>query len=145
MHALVLGGAILRLHDFAGGDAPVLAPNKGAWLAVAETDPPAIDDTRETASPDIAVIEGVPTRIWHVAPLPAPRWTWLQFIERFTESEQLAIVTASMSSAPIKLWYDKAVGAEFIQADEPRTVAGMQALVDAELISAERRAEILGA
>jgi len=77
-------------------------------------------------------------------PAPAPRWSSLQFIERFTDAEQLAIVTAAASIPALRLWYDKAMAADEIVADDPRTIAGVQALVDAGLITAERRDQILG-
>ena len=79
-------------------------------------------------------------------PAATPRsWTPLEFIERFTGAEQLAIVTAAQSNAALRLFYDKLMASLRIEADEPRLVAGMQALVDADLISAERRNEILEA
>ena len=77
-------------------------------------------------------------------PPPAPRWTSLQFIERFTDSEQLAIVTAAASVPALRLWYDKAMAADEIVADDPRTIAGVQALVTAGLITEQRKTEILG-
>jgi hypothetical protein len=75
---------------------------------------------------------------------PVPSWSPLQFIERFTDAEQLAIVTAAQSSPALRLWYDKAMAAGEIVADDPRTIAGLQVMVDAGLISAERRDQILG-
>jgi hypothetical protein len=63
----------------------------------------------------------------------------------FTVDEQLTLVEASMTFLAIKLWYDKAVGARFIDIDDPRTVLGLQALVDENLISAERMASVLAA
>ena len=79
------------------------------------------------------------------APAPAPRWPPLQFIERFTEAEQIAIVTAAQTSPALRLWYDKAMASQEVVSDDPRTVAGMDALVAAGLISEARRSEILGA
>lgn len=76
-------------------------------------------------------------------PLP-PSWPSLDFMERFTDAEQLAIVTATLANPAVKLWYDKAMAAGTVRADDPRTIAGMSALVDAGLISAARRDEILG-
>lgn len=78
-------------------------------------------------------------------PAPAPRWSSLQFIERFTEAEQIAIVTAAAASPALRLWYDKAMAADEIIADDPRTVAGLQALVDAGMLTSQRRDEVLGA
>lgn len=80
-----------------------------------------------------------------VAP-PAPpvrSLTPLAFIERFTEPEQLAIVTASMQVPAIKLWYDKLLSAGEVVQTDPRLIAGMAALVDAGLITTERSAEVL--
>ena len=77
-------------------------------------------------------------------PPPAPiSITALEFIDRFTESEQLAIVTATMSNAQVKLWYDKLLAASSVVFADPRVSAGLDGLVAAGLISAERKAEIL--
>lgn len=79
-------------------------------------------------------------------PLPAPPRTTtpLQFIERFTEAEQLAIVTAAMQVPALRLWYDKLMAAQQVVFDDPRLAAGMDALVAAGLLTAERNAEVLG-
>jgi hypothetical protein len=71
-------------------------------------------------------------------------WTSLEFIERFTDAEQVAIVTAAQSSVALRLWYDKAMAATQIISTDPRLTAGMQTLVDVGLITAQRKAEILG-
>jgi len=76
-------------------------------------------------------------------PAPAPSWTPLEFIERFTDAEQIAIVTAAQSNPALRLFYDKLMASLDVKADEPRLIAGMQAVVDAGLITAERRDEIL--
>lgn len=88
-------------------------------------------------------VEPAPQQGEPVVPF-VPRWTPLQFIERFTDAEQLAIVTAAQSTPALRLWYDKAMAADEIVSDDPRTIAGVQALVDAGLISAQRKTEILG-
>lgn len=69
--------------------------------------------------------------------------TSLRFMDRFTEAEQLAIVTATMSVASVKLWYDRMIAASEIVYKDPRTLGGLQALVDAGLITAARMDEIL--
>jgi len=89
----------------------------------------------------------------HVAdyvPPPAPptpeaqtRMTPLEFIDRFTETEQLAIVTATMNVPAVKLWYDKLLAASFVDLADPRLSAGLDVLVQAGLLTAERRAVIL--
>lgn len=74
---------------------------------------------------------------------PPQIWTSLEFIERFTDAEQVAIVTAAQSSAALRLWYDKAMAATQIVSTDPRLVAGMQMLVDVGLLTAQRKTEIL--
>lgn len=69
--------------------------------------------------------------------------TPLEFIERFTEDEQLAVVTAVMQVPALRLWYDKLMASQQVVEDDPRLAAGMQALVDSGLITAKRRDEVL--
>ena len=84
-------------------------------------------------------------------PEPAPeppqpkRFTSLEFLDLFTESEQLAVATAAMQSAQVKLWYDRTLAASFVTLADPRTEAGLTALVGAGLLTAERRDAILKA
>lgn len=73
----------------------------------------------------------------------APRLSFLEFMDLFTEDEQLAIAGAAMSDVSTKLWYDRAVGAQFISLDDSRLAVGLQALVDDELISTSRRDSVL--
>jgi hypothetical protein len=72
-----------------------------------------------------------------------PPLSFLQFMDLFTEDEQLAIAGAAMTDAPTKLWYDRAVGAQFIDLSDERLIAGMQALVDGKMLTATRRNRIL--
>jgi hypothetical protein len=67
----------------------------------------------------------------------------LQFIERFSDDEQLAVVTAAMSNPSLRLWYDKLMAAQEVVFSDPRLSAGLDALVSAGLITAERKAELL--
>lgn len=71
------------------------------------------------------------------------RFSSLEFLERFTETEQLAVVSATMANAKVKLWYDKLLAAEYVDLTDPRTEAGIDALVAAELIAAERKAALM--
>ncbi len=80
--------------------------------------------------------------------LPAPvypQFTSLQFLDLFTEPEQLAVATAAMQSAQVKLWYDRTLAASFVTLADPRTEAGLTALVGAGLLTAERKAAIVAA
>lgn len=67
----------------------------------------------------------------------------LSFFERFTEAEQLAIVTATMQVPQVKLWYDKLIAATEVVYADPRVSAGMDALVVAGLITQARSEQIL--
>jgi hypothetical protein len=83
-----------------------------------------------------------PEIVTPVEPIPVST-TPLQFIDRFTDEEQLAIVTATMSNPVVKLWYDKLLAAQEVVFADPRLSAGLDGLVAAGLITAERKAEIL--
>lgn len=76
---------------------------------------------------------------------PPRQLTSLEFLDLFTEAEQLAIVQAGMVSAPVKLWYDRALAAQFVTIADPRTASGLAALVTAGLLTEARRAAIVEA
>lgn len=73
------------------------------------------------------------------------RFTSLQVLDLFTEGEQLAIVEATLTEPAVKLWYDRLLAASFVSYEDPRTEGGLQALVDAELLTPERKDEIVAA
>ena len=79
------------------------------------------------------------------APPPAPpkNFTSLEFLDLFTDAEQLAVVSAAMASAQVKLWYDRMLAASFVSLSDPRTSAGLQALVTESLITQARMDAIL--
>lgn len=74
---------------------------------------------------------------------PAVATTPLQFLERFTEAEQLTITAAAMQSPALRLWYDKLMAAQEVVFADPRVSAGLSALVQAGLITQARSLEIL--
>lgn len=74
---------------------------------------------------------------------PAPTITPLQFIERFTNAEQLAVVTAAMQAPALRLWYDKLMAAQVVVLDDERLVAGMNSLVQEGLVTQARHDEIM--
>lgn len=81
------------------------------------------------------------------APPPAPpqtQFTSLEFLDKFTEEEQLAVVSATLANPVVKLWYDKMLAASFVDIEDPRTTSGLDALVAAGLLTSERRTVILG-
>lgn len=69
--------------------------------------------------------------------------TPLAFLERFTQEERIAIRRAARSNEELEDWLDMLRAAQEIDPEDPRTQAGMQALVEARLLSARRRDEIL--
>ena len=78
-------------------------------------------------------------------PPPPKQFTSLEYLDLFTESEQLAVVSATMAVPHVKLWYDKMLAAGFITTADPRTEGGLSALVGAGLLTEDRKVEILGA
>ena len=84
----------------------------------------------------------------HTAPRPLPpptpkQFTSLEFFDLFTDAEQLAVASAAMASAQVKLWYDRMLAASFVSLSDPRTSAGLQALVTESLITQARMDAIL--
>jgi hypothetical protein len=67
----------------------------------------------------------------------------LAFRDRFTAAEELAITTAAMSQPAIRVFLDRSTAAAEINLDDPRIVAGIDALVAAGLLAPARRAAIL--
>lgn len=79
-----------------------------------------------------------------VSPVVQPKqFTSLEYLDLFTESEQLAVVSATMAVPQVKLWYDKMLAAGFITSADPRTEGGLAALVGAGLLTEVRKVEIL--
>lgn len=104
-----------------------------------------VDCPDNTSATTHRFVDGHVELLPEVEPQPAlPRtMTPLSFIERFTEDEQLAVVTAAMQAPALRLWYDKLMAAQEVIFNDERLLAGMDALVGAGLISTERKTEIL--
>lgn len=82
----------------------------------------------------------------YVAPPPAyPEFTALQMLNKFSESEQLAIVQAAMTNAAVKLWYDRLMASSRITYEDAGLANGLQLLVDNGLLTAQRKADIAAA
>lgn len=78
------------------------------------------------------------------APAKQPRqFTSLEFLDLFTEAEQLTVAEASLQSAQVKLWYDRLLAASYITLSDPRVEAGLSSLVEAGLLTDDRRNEIV--
>lgn len=76
-------------------------------------------------------------------PTPPKQYTSLEYLDLFTDAEQLAVAGAAMTSAAVKLWYDKMLAAGFVTISDPRTEAGLSALVTTGLLAADRKESIV--
>lgn len=77
-------------------------------------------------------------------------WTRLEFLERFTPEEVQAVLrrgslssATSPSAVPVAAVWARWAAVDEIRSDSPTLAAAMQVLVDAGLITAERRDAIL--
>lgn len=64
-------------------------------------------------------------------------------LDLFTQAEQLAVVEATMTDPMVKLMYDRLLGAAYLTYEDVETEQGLQLLVDKELLTAARKAEIV--
>ena len=69
--------------------------------------------------------------------------SFIEFLDLFTPAEQLLMMQARNDFTNFKLWYDKSIAVQFIDLDDPRTNTRLQLLVDATLITAERKAAVM--
>ncbi|MGI4796791.1 MAG: hypothetical protein ACRYG8_22615 [Janthinobacterium lividum] len=78
-----------------------------------------------------------------VKAVAAPKLTSLQFMNLLTVSEQTAIATAAQSNANVLVWLLKISGATYVDLGDAATIAGVDAMATAGLLSAARAAAIL--
>lgn len=69
--------------------------------------------------------------------------TALEFMERFTAEERINIRRAAKENELLEDWLDLLRASQFVDVTDPRTVAGMEAMVAAGLISEQRCGEVL--
>lgn len=76
---------------------------------------------------------------------PAPIYPQISSLDflRLFDPERRAIKQAAMQDVDIGIWYDDTVAAQFVTYSDPRVEQGLAALVDAGLLTAERKAEIV--
>ena len=92
----------------------------------------------------VTMINGATVKMLDRTPVPVqPLPTKLEFFDRFTDAEQIAIYDAAKTVTAIQVWLDKFKLASDIDVTDPRTIAGIQALEAAGLLAAGRAAEIL--
>ena len=89
------------------------------------------------------------TGIWNESTLdfePAPvskRMTTLEFMELFTDAEWVGVLDAAKVSAQVELFVMKMTQAEFMDLNYQGTIDGINGLVSAELLTAERAGVVL--
>ena len=67
---------------------------------------------------------------------PEPRLVWaLEFLDRFSEATQLAVVSAAQQNPSIRLWYDRLWANGSVDLNNARLIAGLNAMRDAGLMS----------
>lgn len=67
----------------------------------------------------------------------------LEYLDRFTEEEQLAVAEAAMSNPVVNLWYMRMGMAEYIDVTDPRVGQGIDALIAAGLLDEGRKEALL--
>jgi hypothetical protein len=72
-----------------------------------------------------------------------PPLSVLDFRNRFTQAEKIAIYTAAKSVVAIQVWIDDLASAKDVNVTHTQTIEGINALESAGLIGAGRAAEIL--
>ena len=76
-------------------------------------------------------------------PTTYPLFRGNEKLDLFTPVEQLAVVTATMTDPVVKLMYDRLLGAAYLTYEDAETEQGLQLLVDKDLLTAARKAEIV--
>ena len=97
------------------------------------------EQVKVTTSPSGTVTRELDRPPVPVQPLP----TKLEFFDRFTDAEQVAIYDAAKTVTQVQIWLDKFKLVLDIDVTDPRTIAGIQALEAVGLLAAGRAAEIL--
>lgn len=82
-------------------------------------------------------------RIYNGWSFDAPRWTPLEFLSRFTDSELDDIEARRLTDPGVRAFYRSASFAQEIVSDDPRTVAGMDYLQSIGVLTASRKDQIL--
>jgi hypothetical protein len=72
-----------------------------------------------------------------------PHFVGNQKLDLFTQAEQLAVVTATMSDPMVKLLYDRLLGSAYMTYEDPETEQGLAVLVEKGLLTPERKAAIV--
>ena len=72
-----------------------------------------------------------------------PKFTGNAKLDLFTKSEQLEVVTATITDPIVKLMYDRLINAAFWTYEDAETEEGLSMLVSKKLLTAERKSAIV--
>ena len=118
------------------------------WEQEGQVVPPALIEYRQ-ALRDITLQADPLNIIWPIPPtvLPVderyPIFTGKNKLDIFSTEEQIAIGTASLSVPAVKLVYDRFLSAVYVTYEDPEVEYGLNILMEAGLLSPERKAEIV--
>ncbi len=118
-------------------------------LAISDFELPTPEDGSCTEAPGITKFELENTYVWNPDTLsfdlkPKDRiLTKLEYMNRFTDNELATIYTVAKQNVAVEIWLEKFKLSSEVYLDDPRTVAGVQALEYYGLIGQGRAQEIL--
>lgn len=118
----------------------VVADNAGGLADIAAARKVTLN-AGEWCSPSAAFRPGQTPRFVDVSP---KTFTAYQFLQRFTDAELLAVRSRSAFDHVTWRFLTLATAAQEVVSDDPVTVAGMDYLVSVGILTAARKAEILG-
>jgi hypothetical protein len=96
------------------------------------------------APTDARQIWNATTQAWSAPPAPVPPMpTPREWLERLDQGKQAAIAAAARSNDTLFLWFMKASGSATIDVTLPETIAGVEALVTAGVLSSADQAVLL--
>ena len=84
---------------------------------------------------------------WSTTPPPVTslQISSLEFFDRFTEEEQVAIATETYTNIQVKIFYDRMFGANHIDVSNANTISGIDYLISLNLVDASRKDDLLAA
>lgn len=82
---------------------------------------------------------------WTPPPYVYPKIYGNDKLNLFTQEEQIAIVTATMTDPLVKLTYDRLINATYLTYEDPEMERGLSLLVVKELLTMERKEQIITA
>lgn len=88
-------------------------------------------------------VQPTPVQPTPVQPTPSRKLTKLEYMNRFTDAELAVIYAAAKTVVQVEIWLEKFRLATDVDLEDPRTVAGVEAMEGAGLLAEGRAAEIL--